>query len=68
MITQNDKPWLDNVNEWMEKLNPDVKLINEVKTNIEEERRKRKFQKTSRTSDNGKRGCHESLLWNYKQS
>ena len=42
MITQNDKPWLDNVNEWMEKLNPDVKLINEVKTNIEEERRKRK--------------------------
>lgn len=42
MITQNNKPWLDNVNEWMEKLNPDVKLINEVKTDIEEERRKRK--------------------------
>lgn len=36
--------WFDSVNEWMEKLNPDVKLINEVKTGtiVEEERRKRK--------------------------
>lgn len=36
--------WLDSVNEWMEKLNPDVKLINDVKngTIVEEERRRRK--------------------------
>ncbi len=37
-----NKLWIDNVNEWMEKLNPDVKMINESKLSIEEERKNRK--------------------------
>ena len=37
-----NKDWIDNVNEWMEKLNPDVKLINEAKISLEEEQHSRK--------------------------
>lgn len=41
-MQQNNKTWLGSVNEWMEKLNPDIKLINEAKTSIEEDQRNRK--------------------------